>query len=275
MQLPVMDERLANRILQSETAFLRSRISSIGERSGNPEGVEIERFGKATAFYVKTMPWPLFNSVKEFSEDDVDLLEEIVRFYGERKRAFQLDVNPVGCSSKLFVRLAETGLCQEGFHTVLYGLPREETPVFPAGIRVREVENEADFDVYAETHCIASGMLPAHKHHFANNNRGLLNRPGWKLFVAYWHDRPAAVAAMHTDGDVASCALAATIPDFRGNGLQTALLLKRMYEARRADCRFVVAQASFGSASQRNLERAGMRVAWTRAVWGPVTQPPK
>ncbi|MNN24555.1 hypothetical protein D3C81_1379930 [compost metagenome] len=106
------------------------------------------------------------------------------------------------------------------------------------------------------------------KHHFINNNMGLLNRPGWKLFLATLDDVPAGVAGMHINGNIASCTLAATAPEYRNRGIQSALLQRRLYEAHLADCQLVAAQASFGSTSQNNMERAGFRIAWTRSVWG-------
>ncbi|GAA3404313.1 N-acetyltransferase [Paenibacillus hodogayensis] len=270
MGLPVVNEQLAKRIQQSEVDYFSSRVSSIGERSGNPEGVEIRTFGNATAFYIKTMPWGLFNSVKGFSHNDVDTLEEIIDFYRVRERTFQLDINPVGLTPHTLRRLAENGLFQHSFHSVLYGLPSRELPKIPSGIKIREIDNEVDFDLYAGIHCVGSGMDIAHKHHFINNNIGLLNRAGWKLFLAYWNDIPAAVAVMHIGNHIASYTLAATVPECRRNGLQTSLLLWRMHEAHKAHCELVVAQASFGSSSQNNMERVGMQMAWTRAVWAPL-----
>ncbi|RXZ81311.1 N-acetyltransferase [Paenibacillaceae bacterium] len=289
MKLPVICKKLAARIELSETAFFTSRISSIEDRSGNPEGIEIRKFGQATAFFSATMPWGVFNCVKGFAAEDADKLVEIISFYKARNRAFQLDVNPAGCSPQLVKALIAGGLYQDSFHSVLYGLPVdkqlvkgvpdeelsvkerqvEKLPVVPEAITIREVDNEEEFERYAEVHCVGSGLSAADKHHFINNNIGLLHRPGWRLFLAYWHDAPAAVAAMHYDIDnnIASCALAATAPEFRRRGLQTALLYRRMYEAGQSNCELVAAQAAFGSSSQHNMERASMRIAWTRGVW--------
>jgi hypothetical protein len=270
MGLPVINEELTKRIQQSEIDYFTSRISSISERSGNPEGVEIRKFGNTSAFYIKTMPWGLFNSVKGFSQNDLDRLEEVINFYRERERTFQLDINPVGLNPNMLRRLAENGLFQDSFHAVLYGLPSGELPKIPSNIKIHQIDNDIDFDLYAGIHCVGSGMDITHKHHFINNNIGLLNRAGWKLFLAYWNDIPAAVAVMHISNNVASFTLAATAPEFRQNGLQTSLLLWRMYEAHKANCELVVAQASFGSSSQNNMERVGMQIAWTRAVWAPL-----
>lgn len=267
MKLPILSQDLAAQIQQSETDYLSSRIQSILEREGNPEGVEIARFGNAAAFYIKTMPWALFNSVKGLSDDDSDQLEAVVQFYQARDRAFQIDIDPVHTGPRLFAALSGNGLGQTGFHSVLYGLPRQESPALPPNIKITEITQTSEFNAYAEIHCLGSGMPLSAKHHFINNNMGLLNRPGWKLFLATLDDVPAGVAVMHINGNIASCTLAATAPEYRNRGIQSALLQRRLYEAHLADCQLVAAQASFGSTSQNNMERAGFRIAWTRSVW--------
>ena len=267
MKLAVMNEELAKRIQQSEIDYLTSRISSIGEREGNPEGVEINTFGETRAYYIRTMPWFIFNSVKGLSDADMNRIEDIVQFYAAKDRLFQVDLNPVHSGSMLFKRLAELGFCQNGFHSVLYGLPKEDKPDFQPNITIVEVENEKQFDHYAEIHCLGSGMPLSAKQHFVNNNIGLLNRAGWKIFLGYLNGIPAGVAVMHISSGIASLTLAATHPEYRNQGLQTALINRRLFEAYKAGCELVTAQASFGSTSQNNMERAGMQIAWTRSTF--------
>ena len=105
------------------------------------------------------------------------------------------------------------------------------------------------------------------KQHFVNNNIGLLNRAGWKIFLGYLNGIPAGVAVMHISSGIASLTLAATHPEYRNQGLQTALINRRLFEAYKAGCELVTAQASFGSTSQNNMERAGMQIAWTRSTF--------
>jgi len=267
MKLPILNEQLTKRIEQSEIEYVTSRISSIGERPGNPEGVEINQYGQTVAYYIRTMPWSIFNSVKGLGDEDSDKLEEIIEFYAARDRSFQIDLNPASCTVKLFGKLAELGFRQNGFHSVLYGLPRKDKPILQPNIMISEVVTEEEFDHYAEIHCLGSGMSLTDKHHFVNNNIGLLNRKGWKIYLGYLNGIPAGVGVMHINDDgIASCALAATAPSFRNQGLQTALISRRLYEAHLAGCEVVVAQASFGSISQHNMERSGLQMAWTRSI---------
>jgi GNAT superfamily N-acetyltransferase len=57
-----------------------------------------------------------------------------------------------------------------------------------------------------------------------------------------------------------------TVPEYRGHGVQTALISKRLHEAVLAGCEYAVVSTHPGSGSQRNMERRGFRVAYTKTV---------
>jgi GNAT superfamily N-acetyltransferase len=67
-------------------------------------------------------------------------------------------------------------------------------------------------------------------------------------------------------GDDAYLAMAGTLPEFRGRGSQAALIHARIGAAAAAGCDLVVATAAFPSSSHRNLERCGLRTAYTKPV---------
>jgi len=75
----------------------------------------------------------------------------------------------------------------------------------------------------------------------------------------------AGVLCLH-DG-VALFGGAATIPDLRRRGLHTALLHQRMRYAFDHGCDLAMMVAVPGSDSQRNAERKGFRIAYTRTKW--------
>ena len=60
---------------------------------------------------------------------------------------------------------------------------------------------------------------------------------------------------------------AATHPDFRSRGLQGALLRHRASVAAQAGAGLIYSQAAFGSTSHRNMQRVGLRVLHSRAIW--------
>jgi GNAT superfamily N-acetyltransferase len=67
--------------------------------------------------------------------------------------------------------------------------------------------------------------------------------------------------------DVAILAGASTIPEGRRKGAQTALLDARLKFAKAQGCRLAIMGASPGSQSQRNAEKNGFRIAYTRTKW--------
>jgi GNAT superfamily N-acetyltransferase len=79
---------------------------------------------------------------------------------------------------------------------------------------------------------------------------------------------PVATGALAIHDGVALLAGAATLPEWRGRGAQRALLEYRLAAAAEAGCDLAMMGAAPGSASQRNAERQGFRIAYTRIKWG-------
>ena len=89
-------------------------------------------------------------------------------------------------------------------------------------------------------------------------------------YLARVDGAPAAVAAMSLDADgFAMCFGATTLPAARGRGVHAALTAARLADARAAGAALAVVTTGAGSASQRNLERLGFRIAYARAVLAP------
>ena len=76
-----------------------------------------------------------------------------------------------------------------------------------------------------------------------------------------------AVGAMSLHDGVAILAGACTVPEARRRGAQLALLHYRLGYAAERGCDIAMMCALPGSASQRNAERHGFRVAYTRTKW--------
>jgi ribosomal protein S18 acetylase RimI-like enzyme len=91
------------------------------------------------------------------------------------------------------------------------------------------------------------------------------------LFVACVDDRVAGSAGLSVTqtplGPVGELYIASTLPEFRGRGVQTALLRARLAAARAAGCALAVVMARPQNVSARNTERAGFRLAFTKATF--------
>jgi GNAT superfamily N-acetyltransferase len=76
-----------------------------------------------------------------------------------------------------------------------------------------------------------------------------------------------ATGALTIHGDVALLAGASTVPAARRKGAQLALLEDRLLYAAEHGCTVAMMVAPPGSGSQRNAERHGFRIAYTRTKW--------
>ena len=93
-----------------------------------------------------------------------------------------------------------------------------------------------------------------------------------RAFLAWIDGVAVAAGALAIHDGVALLAGAATLPQWRGRGAQRALLEHRLAVAAEAGCDLATMGASPGSASQRNAERHGFRIAYTRIKWGRTKQ---
>jgi GNAT superfamily N-acetyltransferase len=85
-------------------------------------------------------------------------------------------------------------------------------------------------------------------------------------FLALIDGEPVGGGAVFMHRGLALFAGAATLPPFRNRGVHAALHYARLAHARRSGCDVAAQGALPGSTSQRNAERRGLCVAYTRAL---------
>ena len=90
---------------------------------------------------------------------------------------------------------------------------------------------------------------------------------GATAYLAWQEGQPAGGGAVSIQaGDAAMFYGDSTLPDYRRRGLQSALIAARLRQASASGCRLAMACTGPGTASQRNYERAGFRVAYTKVI---------
>ncbi|MGC5771630.1 GNAT family N-acetyltransferase [Paenibacillus pabuli] len=261
--IPSID--LIKEIELSEIDYMKDRMLAIQGRANNLEGIEIQQFGNATCFYSKTMPWSTFNTVKGLTNNDLEHMDAIIDFYRQRDRKVQVEVIPSVVDQHFLQCLTDLGLYASGFHSSLITEPQEKKN--PSDhIEIRELE-EDQFELYATIHCRGTGMSDDGIPYVAQNNQVLYRRPGWKFHIAYVNDIPAAVSVLFIKNQKASLTFAATLPQFRNQGIHQQLLNRRITEALNQECNLVVGQCSFLSQSHRNMEHVGMKLGYIRSAW--------
>jgi GNAT superfamily N-acetyltransferase len=198
-------------------------------------------------------------------------LDEIEQFFSMRAAPTQHEVSPFAGAATLQL------LCARGYRpievsSVLYQpieLPFETAPrlALSAHIGVRVIGAE-ESRLWSE---VGAGGW-AHEHpeleEFALEMGTLLiQRENSVCFLAEIDKQPAAAGALSIHEGVALFAGASTLPEFRRRGLQAALLGARIRYACDHGCDLAMMVAEAGSNSQRNAQRQGFLVAYTRLKW--------
>ena len=222
-------------------------------------GVRIQRFGAAWAPVNPDEPELDFqNRLIGLGPADAGQLDAILAYYRHAGVRPWFELPPAHDFERLSGPLAAAGARPIAFQTVLYGKPEH----FDADPRVRELgqdEAEVFADVLLRGHGVLDDVPRNHVSRWAE-------KPTSRLYLAEVQGVPAAAGALVL-GEVANLANASTLPEFRGRGLQSALIRARIGAAAAAGSALVCSSASWASQSQRNLECAGLRVAYTKTVW--------
>jgi hypothetical protein len=100
----------------------------------------------------------------------------------------------------------------------------------------------------------------------------LVGRPNWHTYVSFAEGQPAGAAAMFVRGEIAWLGIGATRSELRKQGSQSALLARRIadakaFGARHATTETGVPQAGLPAPSYTNILRAGFKVAYVRPNW--------
>jgi GNAT superfamily N-acetyltransferase len=199
-----------------------------------------------------------------FTAADLDRVET---FYRERKAPAQVDLCPLH-DPEVFELMKERGYAIAELNNVLYRKleGNEEFPAPPAGFEIRRSRIE---DADAAGEIVERAFFPEGA---PEQYRGLM-APLYQMedalaFIASCEGKMVACGTGVVVGKHGIFTLggAGTLAEFRGRGLQTALLRTRMTAAAKAGCEYAAVVTRGGTTSQRNAERLGFRVAYSKVT---------
>ncbi|MDQ5820133.1 MAG: GNAT family N-acetyltransferase [Actinomycetota bacterium] len=251
--MEIVTEELVRRLETVGVEFIAGWCSDI-------PGVRVERFGDARASLNPDEPELDFqNMVMGLYPNDAGKVDPILRFYADAGVRPWFELPPASEPARLSIPLGDAGARPIGFSSMLYGSPKR----LDADARVREARPD-EAPVFADVLLRGHGAPDeASREHIVRWAQAETSR----MFVAQVDGEVAAAAALHYSGGIAYLANASTLPEARGLGLQTALIAARMIAAAEAGSDLVSSQATWSSQSQRNLERAGLSIAYTKTIW--------
>jgi GNAT superfamily N-acetyltransferase len=264
--LPFADLTLARRLERAEgracVEYAAAR-QSLYPASG---ACWIECDGAYAAFDGPDSPITQSFGLGLFEELRPSTLEALERFFLDRGAPVQHELCPLAGVAAL--RL----LCDRGYRpveisSVLYRTVEKPESSVRGDIAVR-VARGAEAAVWTDVCARAWGHEHPELGDFLRESASVsASREGSLCFLAEIGGVPGAAGALCVDEGVALFAGSATVAELRRRGLQAALLEARMRWAFEHGCDLAMMVAMAGSDSQRNAERKGFRIAYTRAKW--------
>jgi GNAT superfamily N-acetyltransferase len=201
-----------------------------------------------------------------FEQVSPGALDRIERFFLERGAVVMHEVSPLAGIATMDL------LCSRGYR------PIELSSVLHRPVELPGAKEDGGITVRLAVEQEAAVWADLSARGWADGNPELLDflghfgalafaREESVNFVAELDGRPGATGMLCLHDGVALFAGASTIPEMRRHGLQAALLEARMRYAQEHGYSLAMMVTQAGSQSQRNAERVGFRIAYTRTKW--------
>jgi GNAT superfamily N-acetyltransferase len=261
---------LAERIERSEMQLISAATEAARVRAGT-EAFVTPIAGGAACYAEDGSP---LNKVVGLGFGGVpgdDALEEIERAFTRRAVPIQVELSNLA-DPAIGVALSSRGYQLVSFENVLgRALDGELETVTPPGVEVRLSDDRAAWlgvvvDGFA--HPDIEGV-PSHEdfpREIIENATLDMEQAGATPYLAFRDGAVAGGGSMRVTDRVAQLTGAATAPAHRRRGVQTAMLSVRLADAVRAGCDIAVVTTQPGSKSQKNVQRRGFHLLYTRAV---------
>lgn len=265
---PFADIDLARRLERTEAhgsvQFIEARKRAFPER----EATWIEVAGTHAMFDGIGSPITQSFGLGVFEPISADQISKIEEFFRARGAGVFHEVCPLADPS-VFELIRKRRYQPVEFSNVLY------RPIDP-DLRLNAARNEDikvrlvgkdEVDLWAQTACEGWSDFPEVADFLKELNQVVAQSTGLS-FLAELKGQPIAAGALTIAGEVALLAGASTVPSARRQGAQNALLEGRLRYAASRGCTTAMMVTLPGSGSQRNSERHGFRIAYTRTKWG-------
>jgi hypothetical protein len=257
MSLPVLTRSLAYKLDMMDAYFVEKRMSGIA-------GTEIKWYLETLALMAKGNPNDQFNSIRGFMKENESLLDEMLSLYQGQK--VRLDILPSELTPDISAKLIQHNLTPKSFHTVFYRDCTKLKPLETSEIQVRKISAD-ELGVFLDTYLSGFGLPESFLAGAKEQRSFWMEVPEFHLYIATIKDTPVGASVLYIKDDIGYLAGASTLPDYRGVGCQYQQLVKRINDAADLGCTILTTQAAFDSSSQRNMQRAGFQVAFTKGIW--------
>jgi hypothetical protein len=253
-----LSQRLERQEAIGGARFIEARARLSPER--HPEWIDVN--GVYAMFDGPDSPITQTFGLGLYADPDLDKLEA---FFHKRDAPVNHEVSPLA-GIPLADTLAQRGYRPIEFTSVMY------QPIVPhaptAATVTTRLLHPGEEDLWCRVS--AEGWTAEHPEYtefLVEMGQVIASTEGVLAFFAHLDGKPIAAAVLRIHEGVALFAGASTIVGARNQGAQQALLDARMQYAAAHRCDLAMMCAAPGTASQRNAQRQGFQIAYTRTKW--------
>jgi len=256
-----------------ERAALETLHGAVEPAAARRLGLHLERFGDALLSAASAVPGIVVNRTQGLGLDepaDRETVAAIVARYRALGVArYFVHLHPEALPAQLRSWLEDEGLEEARGWMKFVRDDDAPLPEARSDLEVRQIGGE---------HAEAFGRIAADGFGLGETGAPLVaalhRAPGWRLYMSFDGGAPAGTGALFVHRGAGWLDWAATAPEHRRRGSQTALLRRRLEDARRAGCRRLyttTGEAVPGDPqhSYSNILRAGFREDYSRANLAP------
>jgi GNAT superfamily N-acetyltransferase len=267
MPLELLSDLSLSRRLERAEALASARFVEARARLAPDVGAAwMEEAGAFALFDGVDSPLTQTFGLGVFETPGAAAMDRIERFFRERGACVHHEVSPVA-GKQMLALLTGRGYRPVELTNVMYlPLAGRVGGAGEGGPSVR-IPGEQARDLWARTGAEGWSDLTEFAPLLYDLMRVSAASEGVLPFLAELDGRAIAAASLNLQNGVALLSGASTVSAWRKRGAQRALLEARLDYAARAGCDLAMIGAEPGSASARNAERRGFRVAYTRIKW--------
>ena len=263
------DRQLAQRLERTEARANASIVEAHGLLHPESDATWIEVAGAYAMFDGEDSPLTQSFGLGLFKEVGAGELAQIERFFSERQVTVYHEVSPLA-DAGLLEMLPARGYRPVEYTNVLYRpLSPDSHPIpgLDSRVSTRRIKPE-ESTLWAQTAAEGWSTEGREISEFVLRLGQIMVRStGTEPFLAELDGEPVAAAGLFLHEGVALLMGASTVPAGRRQGAQSALLAGRLQYAAEQGCTLAMMGALPGSQSQRNAEKNGFQIAYTRIKW--------
>jgi GNAT superfamily N-acetyltransferase len=204
-----------------------------------------------------------YNRIKGFSSSDLDKLGRILEVYDEVQITPCFDMTPDSLNYDVAKALNSKGYFSAEQLAFLQISADAITQNFNPIKMVQVTEEHAE--QFIELIGMSNGTV--YEDSLIKQKSDYFHLPNFKNYIAFIGDNPAGIGSLFISGNEGYIANDFTFPEFRGKGIQTALINHRLHEAKKLGLEKIYTDVEFGSISHNNMAKIGFQLVYVNSFW--------